>query len=137
MSYSTNGWYNIQSVMVDATNTGNYFMGNTPPGFRFVPMVLTVEPVTVTGVGGGATYPTISVGTNGATYDNWLNATPLPTLNQYDTVLTGAGGVSPAPSVDPATPVYCDVSVATTNITTYTMRVGISGLLYKFPTIGP
>lgn len=140
MSYVTNIIRVITNVNVDATTTGTTSIGFTPPGGRFCPCILSLEPVNVAGVGGGATYPVISIGTEGPDYKDWLDTTVggLPALDQYDTLLTGAGAMgTPAKSAAESTEAFINITTATSNITTYTLRISVTGIWYQLPAPPP
>ncbi|HEY1644938.1 MAG TPA: hypothetical protein VGF75_00960 [Candidatus Saccharimonadales bacterium] len=133
MTYATNYETIITTVKFDCSATatlGPVLIGNTPPGYRFCPLIISVECLDVVG---GTTGPEISIGTDsGGTpaYSNWLNDTPLPFLTQYQSLLTGAGGTLPAPSADPGTTVNVNL-IAASDATTYTMRISVTGILYN------
>lgn len=140
MSYLTNIERVITTINVDGTTAGDYLIGITPSGpigTRFGPLIVNVEPLDVASVGPGEIYPSLSVGINNPNYDNWLAITPLPALALNETILSGVGTASPAPSALRDTEVFVKVTTASTNIGTYRLRVSITGIWYQDGGVGP
>jgi len=109
---------------IDAKATGATTIGTTrDSGERFVPLYVVVE---LTAAAALTIVPTISVGTNGASYNNLLVATALTGISATNNVVILAIPPSVITSVPPGTPIKVNITIGAT-ATTATVRVDVVG----------
>lgn len=113
---------------VDGKTVANTKIITVPPtSFRFVPLAIHVEYLTITGTVGLA--PTVSVGTNSTAYNNIATSSGLTTL-LASVGLTSPSAFTAANNVTPlagSTDVYARVSVGATLYSAYTIRLDMFG----------
>lgn len=122
MSYNTN-LTRLTIKGVNAKNTGATLVGTTENGTaRFYPVMVVFE-MTVASV--IAIVPTVSIGTNSATYNNILAAAALTGMTTANSMICSSvvGAVN---SVAPNTGINVNVSVGAT-ATTATLDIHVLG----------